>query len=72
VQRLSVYDLIRSVLEIKQPNVKWTRAQSLNQLPTKFKFTTHLFPGKGKRDEPVVDGENAVRLLNSLAARATP
>jgi hypothetical protein len=69
VQLLSVFDLIRSVLEIKQPTVKWTRANTRKQLPDHFQSSLHRFPGIGRKDEPVVDGVNAVVLLCNLNSK---
>jgi hypothetical protein len=69
VQLLSVYDLIRSVLGLKNAPSKWARANTHKQLPDHFQSSLHLFPGSGKKDEPVVDGENAVALLTSLNSR---
>jgi hypothetical protein len=69
IQLLSVNDLITAVLEVKNPQRKLADAIRLKQLPSSFQSSLHLFPGHGRREEPVVDGENAVALLCNLTSR---
>jgi hypothetical protein len=70
VQLLSAYDLIRSVLRLKNPPDKWQKAHTKKQLPGTFLSSLHRFPGNGRKSgEPVVDGVNAVTLLTSIHSR---
>jgi hypothetical protein len=68
VQLLSAYDLIQSVLDLKNARDKWARAIKQRQLPDHFQSSLHCFDG-GRKDEPVVDGVNAVVLLTSINSR---
>jgi hypothetical protein len=69
VQLLSVFDLIRFVLHIKNPSLKWARAFRQKQLQENFPHSMHRFPNGNMHPEPVVDGTNAVALLNTLTSR---
>ena len=66
--RVSVFDAIRAVAGVQQP--EWTWRQLKVSHPEVLGLTTDFkFPGRGQRDTPVTDARGIVRIIMLLPCR---